>query len=116
MPQIEAAGARLAAICPQRPEFLKKMKQKHNLSFPILRDYGNEVAAKFGLYHVVPPYLQEIYSSFSIDLPRFNGEDSWSLAMPARYVIARDGTIVSADFDPDHTHRPEPEKTVRDLE
>lgn len=29
--------------------------------------------------------------------------------MPARYVVARDGTILYAEVNPDYTRRPEPE-------
>ncbi|MEM9947190.1 MAG: AhpC/TSA family protein, partial [Cyanobacteria bacterium P01_D01_bin.36] len=30
------------------------------------------------------------------------------LPIPARYVIDTDGTIASAEVNPDYTHRPEP--------
>jgi peroxiredoxin len=103
------------ALCPQRPEFLKLMKKKHGLTFDILRDEKNVFANKLGLDFTLPEYLQEIYLSFSIDLPRVNGDPSWTLAMPARYIVNKEGTIVSADFDPDYTNRPEPEKTLADL-
>ncbi len=38
-----------------------------------------------------------------------------TLPMPARYVVKQDGIIVAADFDPDYTVRPEPQKTLADL-
>lgn len=114
--EIEETGATLVAICPQRPEFLRKMKDQNNLSFDILRDEGNNYAEKLGLRFTMPDYLQEVYLSFKLDLPRFNGDSSWSLAMPARYVVNQQGTIAAADFDPDYTSRPEPEKTVKDLQ
>ncbi len=91
------------------------MKTSHGLSFAILRDEGNQLAARCGLRHLLPDYLREVYRSFSLDLPRLNGEDSWSLAIPARYLVDRGGIIVAADLDPDYTRRPEPEKTVADL-
>ncbi len=37
-----------------------------------------------------------------------NGEDSWTLPMPGRFVIAPDGIIAYAEVNPDYTHRPEP--------
>jgi peroxiredoxin len=67
------------------------------------------------LRFTVPDYLREVYTKFSIDLPRLNGDQSWTLAMPARYVIDRSGRVVAADCDPDYTNRPEPEKTLADL-
>ncbi len=103
------------AICPQRPEFLKKMLEKHGLTFPVVRDEGNRYAEEMGLRFVLPDYLQEVYLEVGIDLPRVNGESSWSLPMPARYVIKTDGVIAAADINPDYTSRPEPEKTVEDL-
>jgi hypothetical protein len=32
--------------------------------------------------------------------------------MPGRIVIERDGTVASAEADPDYTRRPEPEETL----
>jgi peroxiredoxin len=43
------------------------------------------------------------------DLPTFNGDPSWTLPMPGRFVIAPDGTIVYAEVNPDYTRRPDPE-------
>ena len=115
MDEITELGANLVAICPQRPEFLKQMREKHGLTFDILRDEGNQYAAELGLRHPLPDYLQEIYQGFKLDLPRLNGEPSWTLAMPARYVVVQSGIIKVADFDPDYTRRPEPEKTIADI-
>ena len=91
------------------------MRQKNGLEFDILRDESNVVAAAFGLRFKLPRYLQDLYLRIGIDLPRVNGEDSWTLPMPARYVVASDGTVFAADYDPDYTRRPEPEKTIADL-
>jgi hypothetical protein len=41
-------------------------------------------------------------------IERFNGDSSWTLPMPARYVIAADETILYAEVNPDYTRRPEP--------
>ncbi|MCO6510025.1 MAG: redoxin domain-containing protein [Aridibacter famidurans] len=113
---IRGLGAELVAICPQGPEFLKKMKEKHGIDFEILRDLGNEVADRFGIRYELPEYLQEVYLAFGTDLPRVNGGSSWSLPVPARYVIDGDGIVVSAELDADYRYRPEPSKTLRDLE
>ncbi len=109
-------GAEAVAFCPQRPEFLKQMREKHGLSMDILRDQGNDYAKELGLRYVLPGYLQEVYMKFPLDLPRLNGEPSWSLAMPARYVVNQSGVIAAADYAVDYTHRPEPEKTLEDLD
>jgi peroxiredoxin len=45
-------------------------------------------------------------------LAKRNGDPSWQLPMPARFVIDRNGVIRYAQSDPDYTVRPEPEETV----
>ena len=56
--------------------------------------------------------LREVYRGFGIDLEKANGDASWTLPMPARYVVDQTGTIRSADVDPDYTRRTEPKDTV----
>lgn len=51
-----------------------------------------------------------------VDLEKFNGDDSWTLPMPARYIIDQHSTIRVADVSPNYTVRPEPEETVKALE
>jgi peroxiredoxin len=73
------------------------------------------VAAAFGLRFALPDYLRDIYRSFPLDLEKFNGDDSWTLPMPARFVIDRHGVIRAAESDPDYTTRPEPSDTLEAL-
>jgi peroxiredoxin len=80
-----------------------------------LRDRGNQVAARYGLVHRLPADLQDVYRKAGIDLARANGDDSWTLPMPARFVIDRAGVIHQADADPDYTRRPEPARTIEVL-
>jgi peroxiredoxin len=107
-PAIKAAGATLVAITPQLPVNSRKSIAEHRLSFPILSDPGNAVAAEFGLRYRLPDYLIELYKQFGVDLPTINGDDSWTLPIPARFVIDRQGEIRHAEADPDYTQRPEP--------
>ena len=108
-------GATLVALTPQLAENNLSMIEKHGLKFDMLSDPGNAYASQLGLTFTVPDDLQEIYSSFGIDLPKHNGESSWTLPMPGRFVIDSGGIIRAADVDPDYTHRPEPQKTLDDL-
>jgi len=110
LPEFERRGARLVAISPQTPVNSRKSARQNALSFPILSDADNDVAAAFRLRFELPDYLIELYKNAGkIDLPGFNGDPSWTLPMPARYVIAPDRTILYAEVNPDYTRRPEPE-------
>jgi len=81
----------------------------------MLRDLGNHVADAYGLAFTLPEDLQSIYRTFGIDLARGNGDGTWRLPIPARFVIDRHGVIRAADADPDYTRRPEPSQTVEVL-
>ncbi len=89
------------------------MNQKHKLGFDVLSDRGNQVASQFGLTFSLPQDLRGVYQKFGIDLPRFDGDSSWTLPMPARFVIDRQSKIRSADANPDYGVRPEPEHTLK---
>jgi peroxiredoxin len=103
----EAAGARLVAISPQNRVNSRKSLRENALGFPILSDPGNTVAAAFGLRFALPGYLVDLYKSLGNMLPQFNGDDSWTLPMPGRFVIGSDGVITYAEVNPDYTRRPE---------
>ena len=109
---IKAQGASLVVISPQLEKYSKLMVKKSKLTFPLLRDEDNQLASQFGLTFKLPNDLAGLYSQFGIDLVRFNGNDSWSLPMPGRFVLDQKGNVVSAEANPDYTHRPEPSEIV----
>ena len=106
--EIESRGASLVAISQQTAPNSRKSQRQNGLGFPILGDRGGEIAAQFGVRWTLPDYLHEVQKALGADLTQFNGEDSWTLPMPARYVIAQDGTIAYAEVNADYTRRPEP--------
>ena len=108
LPAFRELGAQLVAISPQNAVNSRKSIRANGLDFPILSDPGNETAAAFGLRFALPDYLIELYKNLKNDLPAFNGDTSWTLPMPGRFVIGQDGIIRYAEVNPDYTHRPEP--------
>ncbi len=85
------------------------------MNLKLLSDPGNRAARKFNLVYQLPEDLRKVYLSFGVDLEKFNGDESWTLPMPARFVIDQSGIIRSADVNADYTIRPEPEDTVKIL-
>jgi peroxiredoxin len=112
LPEIEAVGATLVAITPQLTEHNRALLSRTGLNFELLSDPGNGVASAFRLTFRLPDALETVYRAFKIDLPTYNGDDSWTLPMPARYVIDSGGRIRAADVNADYTRRPEPEEAV----
>jgi len=90
------------------------IKEK-NLTFDLLGDPGNQVAQKYGLVFALPEDLKTLYLQFGIDVAKHNGDDSWTLPMPGRFIIDQTGIVRYAEVDPDYTVRPEPEHTVATL-
>jgi peroxiredoxin len=111
-PEFERLGAKVVAISPQTPVNSRKSVRQNHLTFPILSDTHNDVASAFGLKFALPDYLVELYKTLKNELPAFNGDPSWTLPMPGRFVIAPDRTIVYAEVNPDYTLRPEPESML----
>lgn len=115
LPTLQEVGASLVAISPQIAANSRKSVRTNGLEFPILSDTHNDVAQAFGLRFALPDYLVELYKNLRNDLPTFNDDPSWTLPMPARYVIGRDGVIRYAEVNPDYTQRPEPEAMLDSL-
>lgn len=91
------------------------MKSRHNLAFPVLSDLGNAYAKQLSIVFALSPELRELYRSFGIVLPDYNGDGSWELPLPTRLVVDGRGVIRSVDADPDYTRRPEPEASLEVL-
>ena len=93
----------------------RETEEPKPLSFELLRDLGNHVAEAYGLVFTLPEDLRAIYLKIGIDLAQGNGDGTWRLPIPARFVIDRQGIIRAVDADPDYTRRPEPARTVEIL-
>ena len=102
-------------ISPELSERTADMATKQKLTFPILWDEQSKVAEAFGLAFVLPDDLRQVYLGFGNDLAQRNGDPSWQLPVPSRFVVDRDGMVRSVQADPDYTHRPEAETTLEAL-
>ena len=78
----------------------------------MLHDPGNQVADLYGLTWTMPDPMPEMYIGWNIDLAEYNGDDSWRLPIPARFVVDTGKVIRYAQADPDYMIRPEPEDTI----
>jgi peroxiredoxin len=115
VPQLEHAGATLAAISPQTVKQSFFMHDQHKLRFPLLSDAGNQVARQFGLTYRVPAAQEAIYRRAFVNLPFTNGDESWELPIPATFIVDRDGRILYAAANEDYTERPEPVEILNPL-
>jgi peroxiredoxin len=102
-------------VSPQVARTRRETDEPKPMTYEVLRDLGNRVAEQYGLVFTLAEPLQAIYTKFGIDLPTGNGDGTWRLPVPARFVIDQAGIIRAVDADPDYTRRPEPAQTVEVL-
>jgi peroxiredoxin len=115
LPQLKNAGASLVAISPMSAKQADFMRDQHKLLFPILSDAGNRVASAFGIAYQVPDYQRELFQTVFINIPFINGEESWTLPLPATFAIGTDGLVKFSFADPDYTVRAEPAEVLHSL-
>lgn len=115
-PAIEALGASIVGISPQTGANSRRAHRENELGYPILADTGGAIAADFGLRWALQPDLRRLFEQFGVNLATFNGDDSWTLPMPARYIVREDGLIAYAEINPDYTRRPDPSELLPTLE
>lgn len=112
LPEIEDLGASLIAISPQTPDNSLSTAEKNELEFEVLSDVGNKTADEFGLVFTLAEELHGLYKNFGLDIPKFNGDDTWELPLPGTYVVDRDGTVKYAFANADYTKRAEPDDVI----
>jgi peroxiredoxin len=78
----------IVAITPQLAEASRLLISRQKITFDLLSDPGNGYTATLGLRFKLPDDLKAVYLSFGNDLAVRNGEDSWTLPMPGRFVVA----------------------------
>jgi peroxiredoxin len=115
LPEINAAGASLVAISPEKPDDTLSTAEKNALAFEVLSDVGQKIGRAFGLVYQFTDELRSAYQGFGLDIPAHNGAPGeWALPVSATYVIDRDGTIIYAYTDADYRDRADP-RDVLDL-
>ena len=112
MDEIEAAGATLVAVSPNKPDVTGVTVEEMKLEFPVLSDHDNLVAKRFNLVYEMTPENIETYREIGRDIGELNGTGRWELPIPATYVIDQDRMIRYAFADLNHRRRAEPSEVA----
>lgn len=102
--ELPAGRGQIVAIMPDRRKFIAELKSQSNVPFPILTDPDNGYAMSLNLTIWVGAEIQKLMES-RLDLPAFQGNDSWMLPIPATFVVGRDAIIRACFIDPDYRNR-----------
>jgi peroxiredoxin len=107
----EAKGS-LVAVSVDLPNEGVATKSKQKLSYTIISDPKLAILKPYNVLFKVPEDLVKKYKeSYSIDLEASSGEKHHTIAVPAVFVIGKDGRIVYAYADEDYKVRA-PEKDI----
>ncbi|MDP5272580.1 peroxiredoxin-like family protein [Chengkuizengella axinellae] len=116
MDEINDQDAQLFAISPEEPDYSLTLKEKHDLTFQVLSDIGNKTSGDYQLTFQFPDYIKEIYRNvFQNDLGKRNNDETWTMPIPATYVIDTNKKIVAGFASADYTKRMEPAEAIEAL-
>jgi len=104
---IQAAGATLVAITPERPGAVNILRDSgapqdvinmaiEHVPFDVLHDADNTVAESLGLIFELPESHRTLLSSLGVDLEELTGSSTYTFPDPATYVVKPSGEIVWA--------------------
>jgi len=103
--EIARAGGQIVAIMPERGEYAAELKSEAHAAFPILTDTDNGYAMSLNLVIWVGAEMEKALAARARDLPKYQGNDSWMLPIPATFVVGTDGIIKARFVDPDYRKR-----------
>ena len=99
--EIAAHGGRVVSILPDRQGLLGRLDADTHGRLTILTDIDNGYALSLGLVMWLGERVKELMRGRGTHLDQFHGNDGWFLPLPATFVVASDGIIVSRHVDPD---------------
>ncbi len=123
---IKALGANLVAVSPEGVEGLDVV-QNSNMpqeakdtvvsapDFDVLHDAGSTLAKQYGLTFTLPEAHKKLLAMMNVDLEKANGDDAYSFADPATYIIGRDGMIKWAFIPNNYRKRAEPDAIIEKI-
>jgi peroxiredoxin len=102
---IAAEGAQVVAVMPDRQQFAAGFKTGLQAPFPVLTDVDNGYALSLNLAIWVGEEMERFIAAAGWDVPKFQGNDSWFLPIPATFVVGQDGYVKARFVDPDYRKR-----------
>lgn len=95
-------GASVVSITPEVATYSRRLKNRLELTFPVLTDLDNGYALELGLAVSLTRDVCAVYDRAGIDLGTFQRNAMWFLPIPATFVVDRHGIVrhayVNADF------------------
>lgn len=114
---IRSYGAEVLAVSVDKPEYGQKTVTEGELDFQVVSDTEASILENYKLVFQVPEELAEKYrGEYGIDLEAHSGRTDHVIAVPATYVVDREGVIRFAYADADYKVRAAPEQVLQALD
>ncbi|SMD45398.1 Peroxiredoxin [Aquiflexum balticum DSM 16537] len=99
-------GAKVVAISPERPEYIRQTIEKTNAGFTLLYDEGYRISESFDVAFLPDFATRASYNTaLKADLKDAHSDDSQRLPIPATFIINQDKKVVWRHFDPNYRNR-----------
>ncbi len=106
LPMLQAKGATVIAITPEKYESVNKTIEKTKASFEIISDTTNAILKRYGVNFTVDDKTVEKYKTHGLDFAAINGNNDNTLPVPAVFIIDKNGKFKYLYFDKDYRKRP----------
>jgi peroxiredoxin len=116
VPELARRGVRLVAVSPQAPDGSLSTKEKHELTFTVLSDPGNQVAKAVGILTAPSTEARAAQLELGLDLAVVNADGTTGLPMPTTVILGPEHAVRWVDVHPDYTSRSEPVQILAALD
>jgi peroxiredoxin len=116
VPALRARGVRLIAISPQTPDGSMSSRDINELSFTVVSDPGNQLAAAFGILTQPSAEAHAAQRSLGLDLREANADGGLGLPMPTVALIDEDRLLRWIDVHPNYAKRTDPREVLDALD
>jgi peroxiredoxin len=116
VPELVARGVGLIAVSPQTADGSLSTQEKHDLTFAVLSDPGNQVAKALGILTGPTEEARAAQLQLGLDLTAVNADGTTGLPMPTTVIVDADRVVRWIDVHPDYSTRSEPEQILAELD
>lgn len=104
--EIEAKGAKVIAVSPEKQENLQKTKSKTGAEFTLLYDEDYKICEDFDVAFVPKEQMIDAYNNrLEANLENAHSDSSQRIPVPATFIIDQKGKVVWRHFDRDYKER-----------
>lgn len=114
--EIEAKGAKIITVSPEKQENLQKTKSKTGAEFTLLYDEDYKICDDFDVAFVPKDQMIDAYNNkLEADLENAHSDNSKRIPVPATYIINQKGKVVWRHFERDYKERASAEEIIEAL-